>query len=131
MSEVTQEPAKQGVKGIILFGHGARNPEYVAPFKRIRGVVEAQQPGTPVEIGFLELTQPPLEAAITCLVSRGVSQIRVVPIFFAPGRHVLKDLPALLGNAIDRFPGVEFEVAACVGEVDAVIEAMAAHAIAA
>lgn len=116
------------MKGIILFGHGARNPEYIEPFKRIHALVAAQQPAVPVAIGFLELTQPSLEASIECLVAQGVTHIKVVPIFFAPGRHVLKDLPQLLGNALDRFPSVEFEVAACVGEVDAVIAAMAAHA---
>jgi len=116
------------MKGIILFGHGARNPEYIQPFKRIQAVVAAQCPQVPVEIGFLELTQPPLEASIACLTTRGVTHVKIVPIFFAPGRHVLKDLPQLLGNAMDRFPGIEFEVAACVGEVEAVIEAMAAHA---
>lgn len=120
----------QTTQGIILFGHGARNPEYIEPFRRIRALVAAQQPAVPVEIGFLELTQPPLEASIACLVAQGVNHIKVVPIFFAPGRHVLKDLPQLLGNALDRFPDVEFEVAACVGEVEAVIAAMAAHAIA-
>ncbi len=118
------------MKGIILFGHGARNPEYIEPFRRIRATVERLTPDTAVEIGFLELTQPPLEASIECLVRRGVRQIRIVPIFFAPGRHVLKDLPQLLGDALDRFPDVAFEVADCVGEVDAVIEAMAAHAVA-
>jgi len=117
------------MRGIILFGHGARNPEYIEPFRRIRAVVEARQPGVQVEIGFLELTQPPLEASIECLAARGVNEIRVVPIFFAPGRHVLKDLPALIGNAMDRFPGISITVAACVGEVDAVIDAMAGHAI--
>lgn len=116
------------MKGIILFGHGARNPEYIEPFRRIRAVVAARQPEIPVEIGFLELTQPPLEASIEVLARQGVTHMRIVPIFFAPGRHVLKDLPQLIGNAMDRFPGVEFEVAECVGEVDAVIEAMAAHA---
>ena len=117
------------MKGIILFGHGARNPEYIAPFHRIRAVVEAQQPEIPVEIGFLELTQPPLEESVGALIKRGVKEIRVVPIFFAPGRHVLKDLPELIALALDRFPGVIITVAACVGEVDGVIDAMAAHAI--
>lgn len=117
------------MKGIILFGHGARNAEYIEPFRRIRAAVEALQPDVPVEIGFLELTQPPLEASIEALVGRGVKQIRIVPIFFAPGRHVLKDLPQLLGNAAERFPDLEFEVAACVGEVESVIAAMAAHAV--
>ncbi|MFN3402189.1 MAG: sirohydrochlorin chelatase, partial [Ferrovibrio sp.] len=96
------------MKGIILFGHGARNAEYIEPFKRIRAAVEALQPGIAVEIGFLELTQPPLEASIEALVMRGVREIRIVPIFFAPGRHVLKDLPQLLANAMERFPGTAF-----------------------
>lgn len=117
------------MRGLILFGHGARNPEYVAPFRRIRAAVEARSPGLPVEIGFLELTQPPLGESIAALAARGVTEIRVVPIFFAPGRHVLKDLPALIGEATDRHPGIVFEVAGCVGEVDAVIEAMATHAL--
>lgn len=116
-------------KGIILFGHGSRSAEYIEPFKRVRAVVAAGRPDLPVELGFLELTQPPLEAAIEALVAKGVTHIKVVPIFFAPGKHVLKDLPQLLGNAMDRFPTIEFEVAACVGEVDGVIAAMAAHAL--
>lgn len=118
------------MKGIILFGHGARNPEYIAPFRRIRAAVEALRPDLKVSIGFLELTEPPLEASIAELAAQGVTQIRVVPIFFAPGRHVLKDLPQLLGDAIDRHPGIEFEIAECVGEVEGVIGAMAAHAVA-
>jgi len=118
------------MKGIILFGHGARNPEYIEPFRRIRAVVEALRPDLKVDIGFLELTEPPLEASIAELATLGVTQIRIVPIFFAPGRHVLKDLPQLLGNAIDLHPGIEFEVADCVGEVEGVIQAMAAHAVA-
>jgi len=119
------------MKGIILFGHGARNAEYVEPFKRIRAIVAAQQPEVPVEIGFLELTQPPLEDSIATLATLGVTQIKVVPIFFAPGKHVLKDLPQRIGDAMDRHPGIEFDIAACVGEVEAVIQAMAAHALAA
>jgi len=116
------------MKGIILFGHGSRSAEYLQPFERTRAAVAALQPGVPVELGFLELTQPPLETAIETLAAKGVTTIKVVPIFFAPGKHVLKDLPERIGHAMDRFPGIEFDIAACVGEVDAVIEAMAAHA---
>lgn len=118
-------------KGIILFGHGARNAEYVKPFLRIRDAVLARRPEAEVEIGFLELTQPPLEAAIECLARRGVTEITVVPIFFAPGRHVLKDLPELVASALDRHPGIEIKISECVGEVPDVIDAMAAHVLAA
>ena len=118
------------MKGILLFGHGARNAEYIEPLRRIRAAVERMAPDVPVEIGFLELTQPPLNASIAALAARGAQKIRVVPIFFAPGRHVLKDLPQLLADAMEHHPGLEFEVAECVGEVEGVIAAMAAHAVA-
>lgn len=117
------------MKGILLFGHGARNAEYLAPFRCIREVVQAGRPGLPVEFGFLELSQPLLEGALDCLVAQGARHIVVVPIFFAPGKHVLKDLPERVAAALDRHPGLTIDVSACVGEVPGVIEAMAAHAL--
>jgi len=116
-------------QGIILFGHGARNAEYIQPFLRIQAEVRVRAPQTAVEIGFLELTQPPLEAAIDNLLAQGVHQIRIVPIFFAPGRHVLKDLPELVAALIDRHPQLMIDIAPCVGEGAGVIAAMAEHAL--
>jgi len=116
-------------QGIVLFGHGARNAEYVQPFLRIQAEVRARAPEMAVEIGFLELTQPPLETAIGTLLARGVDHIRIVPIFFAPGRHVLKDLPELIAALIDRHPQLEIDIAPCVGEGASVIAAMAEHAL--
>lgn len=116
-------------KGIVLFGHGARNAEYLQPFHAIRAAVLANDPQAQVEIGFLELTQPPLEVAIDALAARGLTHVVIVPIFFAPGRHVLKDLPQLVANAMDRHPGLEIEVAEAVGQSAAVVAAMARFAL--
>jgi len=117
------------VKGIILFGHGSRTAEYVKPFERIRDTMAAQQPEAMVELGFLELTRPSFDESIECLVKRGVTEIAVVPIFIGPGRHVLKDLPQLAANAMDRFPGLEISLASPVGEAQEVIDAMAKFAL--
>ena len=89
------------MKGIILFGHGARAAEYVQPFERIRDAMTARQPDAVVELGFLELTRPSLEESIACLVSRGVKQISVVAVSLKKSRHVLKDLSQLTANAMD------------------------------
>ena len=43
------------VKGILLYGHGARNPEWAQPFHRIRDAIKARDPNVLVEPGFLEL----------------------------------------------------------------------------
>ena len=115
--------------GIILFGHGARNPEWAEPFHRIRKAILRDAPQTPVALGFLELMRPSLDEAVDSLVARGVSHIRIVPIFMAAGSHVRKDLPQLAADAMDRHPGLRIELAAPVGEADGVIDAMAAHAL--
>lgn len=117
------------MKGILLFGHGSRTAAYVKPFEEIRAAMALEQPAAVVELGFLELTAPLLEAAVDTLVARGVTEIKVVPVFFAPGKHVLKDLPQRVGDCMDRHPAVAFEIAPCVGEAPAVIAAMARHAL--
>lgn len=117
------------MKGIILFGHGSRSAEYVRPFERIQATMAARNPEALVELGFLELSRPSLDEAIDCLAGRGVTDIVVVPIFIGPGRHVLKDLPQLAANAMDRHPGLEINLAAPVGEAQEVIDAMAEFAL--
>jgi len=115
--------------GTILFGHGARNAAYVEPFYRIRDAMLARDPQARIVIGFLELSQPTFEEAVDTLVAAGATQIRVVPIFFAPGRHVLKDLPERAAAAIDRHPQIVIDIADAVGMIPSVIEAMAAYAL--
>lgn len=119
------------MKGIILFGHGSRTAEYIKPFERIRAAMAAQRADAVVELGFLELTQPSLDESIECLVKRGATEISVVPIFIGPGKHVLKDLPQLAGNAMDRHPGLAITLASPVGEAQEVIDAMAKFALSA
>jgi sirohydrochlorin cobaltochelatase len=60
-----------------------------------------------------------------------VTAISVVPIFIGPGRHVLKDLPQLAANAMDRHPALKISLAAPVGEAQEVIDAMAKFALSA
>ena len=71
------------MKGIVLFGHGARNPEWAEPFHRIRAAMFVRDPDAMVELGFLEAMQPTLDQAIDALVARGARRIAIVPIFIA------------------------------------------------
>ncbi len=117
------------MKGIVLFGHGARNPEWAEPFHRIRAAMFVRDPDAMVELGFLEAMQPTLDQAIDALVARGARRIDIVPIFIATGAHIAKDLPQLAAAAMDRHPHVEVTIAAPVGQAVTVIEAMANYAL--
>ena len=117
------------MKGILLFGHGARNPDWAAPFHRIRDLILARDPDARVEAGFLELLRPSFDEGIDCLVRQGATNIIVIPIFMAAGRHVRKDLPLMAASAMDRHPGLTMELAPPVGEADPVLAAMADYAM--
>lgn len=117
------------MKGIILFGHGSRSAGYAQPFDRIRAAMRARAPEALIESGFLEFTRPTLDESIDHLAGCGVTEIVVVPIFIGAGRHVLKDLPQLAANAMDRHPDLEITLAAPVGEAPDVVDAMAAYAL--
>ena len=40
-------------RSIILFAHGARDPEWARPFERLRASLVARSPSTPVALAYL------------------------------------------------------------------------------
>lgn len=117
--------------GILLFGHGAKNPEWAAPFTAIRTTILARDPDAIVESGFLELMRPTFAEAVDSLVAQGAHEIKVVPIFMAAGSHINKDLPLLAAASMDKHQGVTITLAPPVGAASSVLNAMAEYAMAA
>ena len=88
--------ANPSASAIVLFGHGARDPEWAGPMRRIRDAALAR-PGAPrVELAFLEFMSPTLPEAIAALAAEGAHKVAVVPIFLAQGGHLKRDLPEML-----------------------------------
>lgn len=113
---------------LVLFGHGARDPEWARPMQRTREQLRSLAPGLPVELAFLEFMTPTLAQAIDRLVDGGARRIAVVPMFIAQGGHLKSDVPDLVAAARARHPGCEIVQAPAVGEAESVIAAMAAYA---
>ncbi|NMF96571.1 CbiX/SirB N-terminal domain-containing protein [Aromatoleum toluolicum] len=114
---------------VVLFGHGARDPEWARPMQRTRDHLRTQAPGLRVELAFLEFMTPTLEDAIAALARDGMRHITVVPMFIAQGGHLKSDVPRLLASARALHPGCEITLAPAVGEADGVIAAMARYAL--
>lgn len=117
-------------EALILFAHGARDPEWAEPMRRVCAAVREQAPQMRVELAFLEFMQPDLRACAESLVADGVERILVLPMFIARGGHLKRDVPLLLEELRQRNPHVRFELAAAVGEAESVVQAMARHALA-
>jgi sirohydrochlorin cobaltochelatase len=114
--------------GLILFGHGARDPQWVEPFERLAAKVRAQTTAE-VRLAFLEFVAPDLRAAAEALIAGGANSIHVVPVFFGQGGHVKRDLPAQVEALRQRHPTVDFHCVAAVGEDAKVIEVVAGYCL--
>jgi len=112
--------------GIVLFAHGARDPEWARPFEAIRERVRTQRPDCRIELAFLEMMTPPLEQAIDALVADGASSVSVFPLFMAQGGHLKHDLPRILDAVRARHPGVVISLESAIGDEPEILEAIAA-----
>ncbi len=114
-------------QGLILFGHGARDARWREPFDRLHAKLVALLPDCAVRLAFLELMTPSVSDAIDELAGAGVEAITVVPVFFGQGGHLRRDLPVLVDACRARHPGVEIRTSTAVGEVESVLDAIAAY----
>jgi sirohydrochlorin cobaltochelatase len=112
-------------EAIVLFAHGSRDPEWAAPFRALKSLVEARQPGTRVELAFLERMAPTLDEAIDAVAAGGARRVLVVPLFLAPGGHTKRDVPALVEAARARHPALAIRATSSIGEEPGVLAALA------
>jgi sirohydrochlorin cobaltochelatase len=110
---------------LILFAHGARDPEWASPMRRVQAILRQLRPGLRVELAFLEFMVPDLPACIAGLVADGASKILIMPMFIARGGHLKRDVPEMLARLRPSWPTVELVLAGVVGEQEAVVRAMA------
>jgi len=114
-----------GSQAVILLAHGARDPSWATPFEAVAARVRERAPEAIVELAFLELMAPTLEAAAAALVARGCTHVAVVPAFLGMGGHVRRDVPAQLARLRDAHPGVAWTLHPALGETPHVIAALA------
>ena len=109
---------------LVLFAHGARDPQWSAPFYELRERIATRRPSITVELAFLELMTPTLESAIEQLAARDISRIVVAPLFMAQGGHLKRDVPVLLDRIRTACPQLSLTLAPPLGEVETVLEAI-------
>jgi len=115
--------------GLLLFAHGARDPQWARPFEAVAARCREARGENRVALAFLEFMAPDLVAGGSALVAAGCSAVEVVPLFLGAGGHVRKDIPVLMARLQAEHPAVRFTLRPAIGEAAAVIDAMAAVAL--
>jgi sirohydrochlorin cobaltochelatase len=114
---------------LILFAHGARDPEWANPMRQVQTAVLAQVPDMAVELAFLEFMSPTLAECAAQSIAQGAKRVVVLPMFIARGGHLKREVPEMLASLRQTYPDVEFALGNAIGEHAMVIRAMADAAL--
>ena len=112
-------------RALVLFAHGARDPQWARPFQQLVTELGELLPGERIVLAFLDLMQPSLPACAASLHGEGVRSLRVVPVFLGSGGHLKDDLPRLVAAIWRDYPDLEIAIEPPIGEQPEVIAAIA------
>lgn len=93
--------------GLLLVAHGSRLPAGQAEMRALADEVSRRRPSLPVELGYLELCDPPAGRALDRLVDRGCDRVGIVPLMLHAAGHSKSDVPAVVLDGRRRHPGME------------------------
>ncbi len=84
--------------GVMLCGHGSRDPDAVAEFAILSRHLKQRLPQYPIEYGYLEFATPIIRDGLDKLKEKGVTRVLAVPgMLFAAG-HAKNDIPSVLNT---------------------------------
>lgn len=98
---------------IILLAHGSSDKRWCETFEQLaeptlKAVDNAR-------IAYMELAEPSMDTVIAEGVVEGSTHFTVIPLFLAAGRHLRKDVPAMI-EELERAHGAVIRLAPPIGE---------------
>jgi sirohydrochlorin ferrochelatase len=100
---------------LLLIAHGSRRPEANADLEFVAAGMRARGRYPLVQVSFLELAEPGIEAGGEMCVGAGATAVVMLPYFLSPGVHVVEDLTEVRDRLAERFPAVRFVLAEPLG----------------
>lgn len=113
---------KPSDSALVVIDHGSRRAEANELLEDVARRVASRGRYLCVEAAHMELAEPTLAMAVDRCVEAGALRIIVVPYFLAMGRHMTRDIPALVEECQARHPDVAFDLAQPLGSDDRMIE---------
>jgi len=98
--------------GIVLAGHGSRDPDAVREFEALVELVRERAHPHPVSHGYLEFSSPTLSDAVAANLALGAQQVAMVPGVLLAARHAKNDLPAEMLTLAREHPAIDFHFGA-------------------
>ena len=119
----------QSNTALLVMVHGSPRPESNRDMFKVVDRIRERGLFHFVTVGFMELNAPTIPEAIQQCVDSGAEKVIAVPYFLHAGTHVADDLPGLLEEAAQQFPGVEFLMGDYLGRDSAIADVVRDRAL--
>lgn len=110
------------MKGILICGHGSRDPEGVRGFKELVALLKARYPSYMVDYGFLEFSHPVYAAAVERMYLAGVREILAIPAILFAGAHAKNDIPYEMNTLQRQYEGLTIRLGRHIGITPAILK---------
>ena len=101
--------------GIVIAGHGSRDPDGIREFEALMALVRARAPQHVVSHGYLEFASPTIDQALAANLAAGARQVVMVPGVLLAASHAKNDMPSEMLTFAQAHPDVDFHFGAPLG----------------
>lgn len=108
--------------GVLVVDHGSRRQAANDMIFDVAAKLQARLPEFIVRGVHMEIAEPTIMDGFADLVSKGATEIRVIPFMLSPGRHSTEDIPNLVADAAAAHGDIAHSVTAHFGEDDLVTD---------
>ena len=112
---LTKPGIDQNSYGIIVAGHGSRDPDGIREFEQLVALIKQRASQHVVTHGYLEFSSPTIDQAVIAQLAAGVQQVVMVPGVLLAASHAKNDMPGELLVAAQTHPDIAFHFGAPLG----------------
>ena len=90
---------------VVLIGHGSKARGFDAAMRKVARALKRQGRYREVTCAFLEVASPSIPEAVRDCVLNGAREVRILPYFVLTGKHVTRDIPLIVSEAVKKHRG--------------------------
>jgi sirohydrochlorin cobaltochelatase len=110
------------MKGILICGHGSRDPEGVEGFKALVALLRQRYPSHMVDYGFLEFSHPVYAAAVERMYVAGIREIIAIPAILFAGGHAKNDIPFEMNTLQSQYKELRIRLGRHIGITPSILQ---------
>lgn len=107
---------------LLLVDHGSRSQAANDVLEAVAALVRRMTGLGRVYTAHMQFAEPSIPAVFAQAVRDGATAVVVHPYFLSPGRHSQHDIPRMVAEAAQAFPGVAFRVTEPLGVHSKIVE---------